>query len=293
MNRATAARPNVSALVPAVALAAALAAFDASALARQSAAPAQPTPQSQPNVQPTGQPAGQPQPAAPRPAPSPREIQPAALPPTGGVTKPLAVTALESRSNEPAPIRGAGGGALGALTAVADPEPRTYKVHDLITIVVSEQSKAKSSAKSKTDKKYDASVDLKSFMNLDPTEWADVMTLGSVDLPQFDVSGKKKFDGKGDVARQDDFTAKITGEVIEVLPNGTIVLEAYKQINMDGETQTIRLSGRCRAEDVDGTNSVQSNRLANAAIEKITKGQLRDSTEKGIIARVLDTLFAF
>ncbi len=238
-------------------------------------------------------------PAAPSARPAGRATDPAN--PDGrspllqreGVSRPLSVTALETRANEPAPIRGAGGGARGSLTAVGDPEPRSFKVHDLITIVVSEQSKAKSSANAKTDKKYDMSVDLQSFMNLDPAEWADIITLGSADLPQFDVGGKKKFDAKGDVARQDDFTAKITGEVIEVLPNGTIIVEAFKQINMDGETQTIRLSGRCRAEDVDATNSVQSHRLANAAIEKLTKGQLKDSTDKGIIARVLDTLFAF
>jgi flagellar L-ring protein precursor FlgH len=232
-----------------------------------------------------------------RPAADPAQAQPTTNRPEPGrpstVTRPLSVAALESRDDEPAPLRGAGGGSRGSLTAVGDPEPRSFKVHDLITIVVSEQSKAKSSANSKTDKKYDMSVQLDSFMNLDPSEWADIISLGAADLPQFDVGGKKKFDAKGDVARQDDFTAKITGEVIEVLPNGTIVVEAYKQINMDGETQTIRLSGRCRPEDVDATNSVQSHRLANAAIEKLTKGQLRDSTEKGIIARVVDMLFAF
>jgi flagellar L-ring protein precursor FlgH len=244
---------------------------------------------------------------APAPAPVPAQV-PAQVPPQvppsngtpiapptqgGGVSKPLSVVALESRANEPAPERGAGGGARGGLTAVSDPEPRSFKPHDLITIVVSETSKAKSSANAKTDKKYDASVELQQFMNLDPGEWADLITLGANDMPQFDVSGKKKFDAKGDVARQDDFTAKITAEVIEVLPNGTILIEAYKQINMDGEMQTIRLSGRCRPEDVDATNSVQSHRLANASIEKTTTGQLKEATEKGIIARVLDTLFAF
>jgi flagellar L-ring protein precursor FlgH len=223
--------------------------------------------------------------SAPRPAQT--DVQ------QDGVTRPLSVVALESRANEPAPIRGAGGGARGGLTAVGDPEPRSFKVHDLITIVVSESSKAKSSANSKTDKKYDLSADLKQFMNLDVGEWANKITLGAADMPQFDVSGKKKFDAKGDVARTDDFTAKVTAEVVEVLPNGTILIEAFKQINMDGETQTMRLSGRCRAEDVDATNSVQSHRLANASIEKTTKGQLRDATDKGIIAKVLDTLFAF
>lgn len=244
--------------------------------------------------QPTAQPGPTTQPSSPPPAPE----QPAApatpsAPQLNGVTKPLSVVALESRANEAPPLRGGAGGARGGLTAVADPEPRSFKVHDLITIVVSESSKAKSSANSKTDKKYDLSADLKQWMNLDPAEWAKSITLGSADLPQFDVSGKKKFDAKGDVARQDDFTAKITAEVVEVLPNGTILIEAYKQINMDGETQTMRLSGRCRAEDVDATNSVQSHRLANATIEKTTKGELKSATEKGIIAKVLDTLFAF
>ncbi|MDZ4754107.1 MAG: flagellar basal body L-ring protein FlgH [Phycisphaerae bacterium] len=208
-------------------------------------------------------------------------------------SRPLGVQTLDARNSEPAPVRGGGPGISGGLTAVLDREPRTFKVHDLITILVSETSKAKSTADAKTDKKYALDAGISQFINFDFTEWSDSLQLSGSDLPQFQVDGKKKFDAKGNIGRQDDFSAKITAEVVEVMPNGTILVEAFKHLNMDGEEQTIRLSGVCRPEDVDASNIVQSHRLANAAIEKLTKGQLKDATEKGLIARVLDTLFAF
>lgn len=256
----------------------------------------------------------QPAPATPaRPSPRPATVEPAEdrfrVPPPASrdavgdppspalsqpLSRPLAVDALESRSAEAAPLRGGGQAARGALTTVQDPEPRTFKVHDLITIVVAETSRSKSSANTKTDKKYNLDAGISEFINLDIGEWGDGgIQLSASDLPQFKADGKKKFDAKGNAGRQDDFSARITAEVIEVLPNGTILVEAFKHINMDGEEQTIRLSGMCRPEDVDASNIVQSHRLANASIEKTTKGQLKDATEKGIIARVLDALLAF
>jgi flagellar basal body L-ring protein FlgH len=53
------------------------------------------------------------------------------------------------------------------------------------------------------------------------------------------------------------------------------------------------LSGICRPEDIDGNNQVLSQRVADAVIKKETTGQLRETSEKGIIARILDSIFAF
>jgi predicted CDP-diglyceride synthetase/phosphatidate cytidylyltransferase len=62
---------------------------------------------------------------------------------------------------------------------------------------------------------------------------------------------------------------------------------------LGGWPQVIVLSGVCRPEDVDTSNQVQSQRVADAIIKKTTTGQLRDTTEKGIVARIIDTIFAF
>lgn len=238
------------------------------------------------NTEPT-----RPEPTKPAPAPRTRQAPPADARPT--LTVPLSVSALESQQAEPPSANGGPAGPSGSLTAVQDPEPRSFKIHDLITIQVTESSQATSSGKVKTDKKYDLAAEVGQFWNFSIDALGDDANFSGNQLPGVELGAQKKFDTKGDVNRKDNFTARITAEVIEVRPNGVLVIEAYKHIKNDDEEQTIKLSGECRPEDVDATNIVQSQRLANASIQKLTKGQVRDSSAKGIIAQALDTIFAF
>jgi flagellar L-ring protein precursor FlgH len=182
----------------------------------------------------------------------------------------------------------------GCLFEVADLVPREFSVHDLVTIVVSESSKSKSSADAKADKDYDMSAEVAAFMTLDPTSLAGgTVQVDPSSLPVFDVQASKGFKGKGNYTRSDDFTARVTAEIVEIRPNGLLVLEARREIVNDGESQVILLSGICRPEDVDANNQVLSQRVADAVIKKTTTGQLRDTAEKGLIAKMLDAIFAF
>ncbi|MEY4119117.1 MAG: flagellar L-ring protein [Planctomycetota bacterium] len=181
----------------------------------------------------------------------------------------------------------------GCLFEVEDLAPREYAVHDLVTIIVAESSRSKSIADSKADKDYSMQAEVAAFMTLDPTDLTGGVQLDPDSLPVFDVSGNKRFKGKGNYNRSDDFTARVTAEIVDIRPNGLLVLEARREIVNDGETQVIVLSGICRPEDVDANNQVTSQRIADAVIKKTTTGQLRDTSEKGVLARVLDSIFAF
>ena len=183
--------------------------------------------------------------------------------------------------------------ATGCVFEPEDPKPRQFTIHDLVTIVVAESSKSKSTADSKADKDYSMASEVGAFMTLDPTSLDGGVQLAPEDLPAFEVSSKKGFKGKGNFNRSDDFTARVTAEIVEIRPNGLLVLEARREIVNDGESQVIQLSGICRPEDVDANNQVQSQRVADAVVKKITSGQLRDTSEKGFIARILDAVFAF
>jgi flagellar L-ring protein precursor FlgH len=210
-------------------------------------------------------------------------------------TRSLTAMALESQQVAPRPVRGDTATDLGSLFAVKDPEPRAFAVHDLVTIVVSEQSKSKSTADAKADKNWQSSAAVDAWISMDPSAFGSsfLTPLATGELPSVGVGGDKTFKGKGSYNRADDFTARVTAEVVELRPNGLLVLEARREITNDGETQVIVLSGVCRPEDVDTGNQVQSQRVADAIIKKTTTGQLRDTTDKGIVARIIDTIFAF
>ena len=103
----------------------------------------------------------------------------------------------------------------------------------------------------------------------------------------------KDFEGEADYERRDDLTARLTAEVIEVLPNGHLVLEARTDIQTDDEVATMKVTGICRPDDVSLANTILSNQIHDLKIEKMHKGELRNATQKGIIAKVLDFIFAF
>ncbi|MCE2883915.1 MAG: flagellar basal body L-ring protein FlgH [Planctomycetaceae bacterium] len=176
-----------------------------------------------------------------------------------------------------------------------DERPAAVPTRSLVTIVISESSRSKSASDAKADKDYEMSAAVDAWISMDPTAFGDgfFTPIDSGDLPEIGVAGEKSFKGKGSYARSDDFTARVTAEIVEVRPNGLLVLEARREIVNDGESQIITLSGICRPEDIDANNQVISQRVADAVVKKITTGELRNTAEKGVLAKLIDTIFAF
>jgi flagellar L-ring protein precursor FlgH len=108
-----------------------------------------------------------------------------------------------------------------------------------------------------------------------------------------DASAGKKFKGDGKYERSDRFTDRITATVIDVKPNGVLVLEARRTIQKDEEVQNLVLSGECRREDVTQQNTVLSNQLADLTLLVNNSGDVREATEKGFLTRVFENVFNF
>ena len=107
------------------------------------------------------------------------------------------------------------------------------------------------------------------------------------------VGNNNKFKGDGQFERKDNLTARVTAEVIDVKPNGTLVLEARKSRQQDEETYTLVLSGVCRSEDITKQNTVQSSQLANLDVKIESDGQVTKTGTKGLIPRIFETIFNF
>lgn len=180
-----------------------------------------------------------------------------------------------------------------SMFAVRPPQPRTYQVHDLVSILVDETSKQESEQKLKADKKYDINAEIQAMLDLKALLELQLKQGNISNLQLLDMSYDGKFDGKGKMERNDRLTMKIEAEVIDVKPNGVLVLEARKTIDKNGETQSIVLSGNCRSEDVTQNNTVFSSQLANLAVSSKNTGQVNDAGKKGILSQVIDTIFAF
>lgn len=174
-----------------------------------------------------------------------------------------------------------------SMIAVPRIPPRKFKVHDQITVIVRQQKKYEADAKLDTKKQWDIAGKLNDWFRFYPEHrlGQDKLSNGK---PGFDFSFKNRLKSDGDNEREDKFTTRIQATIIDVKPNGTLVLEATQEESHDEEGFEITLTGSCRCEDVTPDNTILSTQIAGLRIEEKSKGAVRDATRRGWIPRILD-----
>ncbi|MCW5776104.1 MAG: flagellar basal body L-ring protein FlgH [Phycisphaeraceae bacterium] len=180
-----------------------------------------------------------------------------------------------------------------SLSFVQPPMPREFAIHDLVTIIIDETSRSESQQKLETEKDYEIKAALKQFPSLRHLIEGQFENGDTQRSMRLDLSGGHEFNSEGNARRSDRFIARITAEVIDVKPNGTLALEARKQIVKDREVQTIVLSGTCRREDVTTNNTITSSQLAALTVIQSTDGDISRAAKKGLIPRVFESIFNF
>ncbi len=183
-----------------------------------------------------------------------------------------------------------------SFLAVGTPAPRRYSKHDLVTIIIRESVTLDNEATLDTEKEYELDGKISAFPRLTLTDLLNLQLRPSAMSdgdPAVKLDMEKTFEGDGEQSQSNTFTARITARIIDIKPNGTLVLEARKQIQADDEAFRIVMTGTCRKEDITADNTILSTQLYDMSLVKETKGELRKATKKGLFAKVLDTIFAF
>lgn len=208
---------------------------------------------------------------------------------------PVAPAAPSPAVAAPSPTGSAAERLQGAsLFAVVPPKPRRYEKHDQIEVIINESTASKLYQKLDTEKNYDIAAELSSFPSLEALIEGQIRNNPASRLPaRVGVKSKNKFEGDGTMERKDNLTARISGRVVDVKPNGVLVIEARESRQQDEETYVLVLSGTCRSEDITRNNTIQSSQLADLTIRIDNEGQVKKASEKGLIPRFFDFIFNF
>jgi len=180
-----------------------------------------------------------------------------------------------------------------SLFAVRPPEPRTYQRHDLITIIINESSTQESEQTLSTSKEISGSGSLGATLSLDELLELRLRNSSVSDLELLRYAAEREFEGDGEYERSDLFIDRIQATVIDVKPNGVLVLEAKRFTASDEETKTLIISGNCRSEDITEQNTIQSNQLANLRLVVQHEGNVREANRKGPLTRLLEWMLPF
>ncbi len=176
--------------------------------------------------------------------------------------------------------------------AVPEPPAKLLHKHDLVTIIVNEQSAYSTNGVNDLEKAADFDTQIADYLNIDPSRLRVSPQQPSNPL-EFKSVASRDLKGTAQVNRTDSVTARITATVVDVKPNGTLVLQAAETIKTDDELQMMSLTGTCRVDDVTPDNSVLSTQLFDLHLTKVHKGQVRDTTKRGLIPRLLDWIDPF
>jgi flagellar L-ring protein precursor FlgH len=155
---------------------------------------------------------------------------------------------------------------------------------DVLTVVISETQTIKN--QEKTEFRKDASLDA----SLDT--WTIFEDLFDT-LPAVSGSSNRGMISDAKYDKQGVLQTRISVLVIDVMPNGNMLVEGRRRIVMDQETKTIRFTGIVRPYDVTSLNTVLSENVANASIAYEGQGPLTATTGRGWLSELLDFVWPF
>ena len=158
---------------------------------------------------------------------------------------------------------------LGPVNMIADKTAR--RPGDLITVRIVENQEVKNEETSQLRRGTTLDYKLDSF-DISPSTF-DV-------LPRLAASSQDDFNGTANYEKNGAFTAQITAIVMDVLPNGNLVIQGRREIRIDAETKVIEFSGVVRRFDIRADNTILSELVADARVSYVGEGQLTDTTTR-------------
>ena len=163
---------------------------------------------------------------------------------------------------------------------------RASRVDDLVTIVVNETFSAVANGDVKTQRQSTAKSNVAQLAGITKTTGPLANLLGT--------NTQTQLQGTGETSRGAVLTANMSARVTHVLPNGYLVVEGTKRVQVSSENQVVTVRGVIRPVDLDPTNSISSNRIAQMEIQVNGKGVIGDSIHRpNILYRILLGILPF
>ena len=168
-----------------------------------------------------------------------------------------------------------------AKTLYADDVAR--QIGDVLTIKISENSTVDNKAKRDLKKETDRTT----AFNGELGNIADIGDLGMT------ASSDNSLTSKADYKDEKKYVDNVTVVVMDILPNGNLVVMGTRERNIAGDIQTIELSGIVRPSDIEYDNTVKSEQVADFHLLTKNKGVSAPFTRPGWLGAILDLIWPF
>ncbi|MGD0616069.1 MAG: flagellar basal body L-ring protein FlgH [Bryobacteraceae bacterium] len=163
---------------------------------------------------------------------------------------------------------------------------RARHIDDIVTILVNESASAVSTGQTKTSRTSSANSSI--------TQLARALPATGKLANLLNANSSTALDGEGTTSRETTLTATVTARVIDVLPNGYLIIEGSKTIGVNSENQVVTVRGVVRPADLSTANVVQSSSVGQLEVKINGKGVVNDAVHRpNIVYRFLLSLLPF
>jgi flagellar L-ring protein precursor FlgH len=171
--------------------------------------------------------------------------------------------------------------ALGDLSS----DYKARNVNDSIVVQVSVQTTAAQSGNVNSQRTFSTTSGISGLIG-------GIATHGT--NPLLNANSATALKGQGQTSSNTTFSTSLTGQIIAVLANGNMVIEAERQIAMNNQHEDLVIRGIVRPGDISSNNTISSAALSNLEIEMKGKGIISDSTRSpNPLTRAVLWLFGF
>jgi len=196
------------------------------------------------------------------------------------------VNDVRARSLEAVPAVNGAIWTAGSRLADAARDLRASQLDDMLTIQVVESASAVAKGSTKTQRASSAKASVNSLAG--PTKAAGALANLA------GMSGDQQLAGEGTTSRDVVISTTLTARVIAVMPNGALIVEAAKDVQINSERQTITVRGIVRPADIGPENTIRSDRLGQLEVRVNGKGVVGDAIKRPfILYRLLLGLLPF
>jgi flagellar L-ring protein FlgH len=163
-------------------------------------------------------------------------------------------------------------------------DKRARNLGDLLTVVIEIDDKAE--MKNTTDRERSGSEDagVEAFLGAGNVLPPGVMNLN----PNVGIDSSSEFSGSGSIKRNEKLKLRVAATVVQVLPNGHLVIQGDQEVRVNYELRDLQVAGIVRPEDISRHNEVDYDRIAGARIAYGGRGQLSSAQQPRYGQQVVD-----
>lgn len=163
---------------------------------------------------------------------------------------------------------------------------KAFRMHDVVSVVVTESLAASTDGQVKNTRSSNASSNITALFG--------ALKAGNAMQNLLGQTSSSGLTAQGQSTTNSSLATTFGAEVVDVLPNGMLVVQATRQLTFSQQTQLIKLRGLVRPEDVSAQNQILSTAMTDLELEVTGKGIVNDSTyRQNPLVRFLERMVVF